>query len=134
MLKSRIYKSNTFPTENVYIDGSSFLGKLVVVGRKAAELDNYMNYLRSKPRSELKKVSKSALRAAIDADVDTIYNKALAGDELEWQNLCADIVIVAVCRMLLYQKPLQFRHQEELIAMGLDVSNKIQMVTNHQHK
>ena len=130
MLKSRIYKSNTLPTENVYIDGSSFLGKLVVVGRKAAELDNYMNYLRSKPRSELKKVSKSALRAAKDADVDAIKNKALAGDELEWENYCTDIVIVAVCRMLLYKKPLELRHQEELIAMGIDVSSKIQIVTN----
>jgi len=92
--------------QEVFVDAFPYVGKQCFVKTKHRQvmqcIKRFKRDLEIQGRAAMQSMYRSIFTAAIEADVDVIYDKAAEGDTMEWQNFCDDIVLLAALRHLLF--------------------------------
>lgn len=102
-------KDDTF----VYVNAFGLLGKPVLVKTTHGEITKHIQETHDMHKEELICISNKIFREMIDVNVDTLVEQMKAGNQYalhKWDNFCADVLILHVCRFTLYGKPIPITH------------------------
>jgi len=110
------------PNSYIYVSAFPLLGKPVMVKTTHKEIMRFTIMNEKEDKELLKKMSNRIYRNLLDINVHKVVKDMKAGNKQalqEWDDFCADVLILYTIRLVLYDRPIPISHvNEDIPSMG----------------